>query len=463
MTTASVLTSDFVRPPPRVPGELLLGNLRDFRRDRPAMQLRVAREHPHLASMRLGIFDVLLASSPAVAHEVLQAQADGFVKSLGLSLFMRPVLGNGLLTSEHETHTRQRRLIAPALTPKRIAAYAATMAERAARTVAGWRDGQAIDAADEMMRLTLEIVGKTLLDAEIREDATEVGEALTEVMRNTVETIGSVIPFPPAVPTPKNLATRRAKRHLDALIYRLIAERRRDPGDRADLLSLLLAARDEDGSRMDDEQVRDEAMTLFLAGHETTAAALAWAIHLLALNPEARARAEEETAPFAKRGTPLTLEDLRALPYTLAVLKETMRLYPPAYILGRRAQRDVRIPGAVPDEHHVVRKGTTVLVNVLGIHHRPDLFPDPERFDPTRFLGDKEKELPRCAYMPFGAGPRICVGNHFALMEGHLLLATIVGAVRLDHLPGKETVGTEPLVTLRPRGGVHVRVKRRED
>jgi cytochrome P450 len=463
-TAAAEIRPNAVRRPlPRVKGAPLTGSLRDFRTDRIGMQLRVARAYPHLAQVRLGAFRILLASSPSIAHEVLQSQTDAFVKSLGLSLFLRPMLGDGLLTSEHDFHARQRRLIAPSLTPKRIAAYADTMAARAASMVASWRDGEELDAAEAMMRLTLSIVGKTLFDAEVEGDATAVGEAITRVMENTMATLGSVLPIPPMVPTPRNLESRRARLALDAIIYRLIEERRREASsvDRGDLLSLLLAARDEDGSRMSDVQVRDEAMTLFLAGHETTAAALAWCIHLLAKNPEARARAEEETAPFTRRGDPLALSDLRALPYTLAVLKEAMRLYPPAYLVGRRATRDVTLPGPAPGEEHHIPKGTTILVNIFGIHRRPDLYPDPDRFDPSRFLGDKEKELPRCAYLPFGAGPRVCVGNHFALMEGHLLLATILAGARLDHLPGHTEVAPDPLVTLRPRGGVRVRVTRR--
>jgi cytochrome P450 len=459
------VSGDVIRPidarrPARIPGSAL-SHLREFRGDRTAMQIRVARSHPHIAAMRVGLFDSMLINAPAVVHEVLQTQADSFFKSLGLSIFLRPLLGDGLLTSERDFHTRQRRLIAPALSHKRIASYADTMAERAARMVAGWRDGDTFDGLEAMMRLTLEIVGKTLFDAEVSSDARVVGDALTEVMENTVANLGSIVPMPPMIPTRKNLASRRAQQKLDAIIYGLIAERRRrtDGPERGDLLSLLLAAQDEDGSRMSDKQVRDEAMTLFLAGHETTANALGWALYLLARHPDVRARAEAEAAPLVRRGKPLTMDDLKALPFNLAVLKETMRLYPPAYIIGRRALKDVVVPGERPGESVVIGKNKVVFINVLGIHRRPDLYPDPDRFDPTRFLGDREKELPRCAYLPFGAGPRVCIGNHFALMEGHLLLASIVGAARLDLLPGP-VVRMDPLVTLRPRGGLQMRVTR---
>jgi cytochrome P450 len=445
--------------PGRIPGSPLF-HLREFSANRTAMLLHVARSHPHLGAMRVGLFDAVVVNAPSVAQEVLQTQAESFHKSLGLSLFLRPLLGDGLLTSEDSFHTRQRRLIAPALTHKRIAAYAATMAERAARTVAAWREGETFDAGEEMMRLTLEIVGKTLFDAEVGAEAGAVGEALTEVMENTLATLGTLLPMPPFVPTRRNRASGRARARLDAIIYGLIAERRRSGSEGSDLLSLLLAARDEDGSAMSDKQVRDEAMTLFLAGHETTANALVWALYLLARHPEARARAEAEAAPLVRRGTPVTIEDLKSLPYTLAVLKETMRLYPPAYIIGRRAMKDVIVPAEAgrPGETIRIGKNKVVFVNVLGIHRRPDLFPDPDRFDPTRFLGDREKELPRCGYLPFGAGPRVCIGNHFALMEGHLLLATIVGGARLDLLPGEGEIGMAPLVTLRPRGAVRMQV-----
>jgi cytochrome P450 len=450
-----------VRRPPRIRGNPVLGHLMAFRTDRTGMQLRTARSHPDVALMRVGVFDVLLVSSPHLAHDILQTQDDAFSKSLGLSLFLRPILGDGLLTSERELHARQRRLIAPAFSLKRIASYADTMSDRAARAVASWQDGERFDAAEAMMKLTLEIVGKTLFDAEVGSDAEAVGEAVTRVMSNMIASLSSVLPIPPVVPTRRNRDSRRATAQLDAIIYRLIAERRRAPADRGDVLSMILAAQDEDGTVMSDEQIRDESMTLFLAGHETTANALAWALYLLARHPDVRARAEAELDALGERGAPLRHDDLKRLPFTLAILKETMRLYPPAFVIGRRSRRDVVLSGGAGGQRFEVKKHTNLLVNVIGIHRRDDAFPDPERFDPTRFLGDREKELPRCAYMPFGAGSRVCIGNHFALMEGHLLLATILRGARLDLPAGTPEIGMEPLVTLRPRGGVPVRVSKR--
>jgi cytochrome P450 len=425
------------------------------------VQLRTARSHPGAARLRLGVFDVVMVSSPAMAHDILATQAEAFTKSLGLSVFLRPLLGDGLLTSERANHTRQRRLIAPAFTLKRIAAYATTMGERAKQMLDALSDGERLDASELTMRLTLEIVGKTLFDAEVGSDAGEVGDAITEVMQNTIKTLSSILPVPPNVPTPRNLRSRRARAKLDAIIYRLIAARRASPGDRGDVLSILLAARDEDGTSMTDEQVRDEAMTLFLAGHETTANALAWAIYLLAKHPAVRARAEQECAHLVGRKEPVGYDDLKALPYTMAILKETMRLYPPVYVMGRRAARDVVVHGEGDGGDILIEKNTNVLINVLGIHRRPELYPDPDRFDPERFLGDREKQLPKCGYMPFGDGPRVCIGNHFALMEGHIILATLLASRRLDLVQPLERIGTEPLITLRPRGGVPVKVTRR--
>jgi cytochrome P450 len=306
--------------------------------------------------------------------------------------------------------------------------------------------------SEAIMKLTLEIVGKTLFDTEVGSSADEVGNAVTVAMECVMSQLSSLLPMPPFIPTPTNRKNRKAVAQLDAILYRIIRERRAQGGDRGDLLSMLLAAQDEDGATMSDQQIRDESMTLFLAGHETTANALSWAIYLLAKNPPARARVEQELDAL---GHVPSYDDLKQLPWTLAILKETLRLYPPAYILARRVIEDVVI-GC-----HEIKKHTIVLVNVLGIHRRADVFANPESFDPERFMGDAEKQLPRCAYMPFGAGPRICIGNHFALMEGHVLLASILKRVRFD-MVSDSPVDLEPLVTLRPRGGVTVRVTIRD-
>jgi len=436
---------------PRLAGHPLFGHLGAFKNDRAGMLLRYGKEHPDIIGLRMGLVRSVLLGSPALVNEMLTTNVNAFVKSPGLSIFLRPLLGNGLLTSERDFHTRQRKLLAPAFAAKRIAGYARTFAERTDRVATTLPNDTTLDVADLMMRLTFEIVGKTLFDAEVVSDASDVGAALTTAMEVSMGQLSSLIPLPPAVPTPKNLAYRRAVARLDDIVYRIIRERRKHSDDRGDVLSMLLDAKDEDGGSMSDEQIRDEAMTLFLAGHETTANALAWTFLLLAKNPDVRTRLEAEVD--ALDASP-AYEDLKKLPYTLAVFKEAMRLYPPAYLLGRRVVKDVELGG------YRLKKNTIVFVNILGIHRRADLWPDPERFDPERFVRDKEKQLPRCAYMPFGGGPRICIGNHFALMEGHLVLAALARQVRFERV-NNDPVEPEPLVTLRPKGGLRMHVVRR--
>jgi cytochrome P450 len=435
-----------------VKGHPFFGLLRDFRDDRAGTLMRLGKEHD-AARVPMGIMRNLVSiGTPALANEILSAKASSFKKAPGLTIMLRPVLGYGLLTSETEFHTKQRKLLAPAFAHKRISSYATTMAARANTFAQSLRDGESLDLADAMMRLTFEIVGKTLFDTEVTSDASEVAVAITTVMECMFRQLESVVPIPPFIPTPSNIRYQRAVRRLDRIVYRIIRERRALNEDRGDVLSMLLAARDEDGAPMSDKQVRDEAMTLMLAGHETTANALSWTFHLLSRHPKERETMEKELDALGRNPT---YEDLAKLPYTLAVFKESMRLYPPAYMVARRAIEDVMLG------EHQIKKGAICFISVIGIHHRPDVFADPERFDPTRFLGDQEKQLPRCSYLPFGAGPRICIGNHFALMEGHVLLATIARQARFDAATPKAKVDLEPLVTLRPKGGLPMRVAMR--
>ncbi len=351
------------------------------------------------------------------------------------------LVGNGLLTSLNDFHRRQRRLVAPAFQHRRIGAYADVMADYAERTQAEWRDGQAIDVAQEMMRLTLWVVGKTLFDADVRGEAGELGQALSTALRFANDRFTAVAAPPLSWPTPRNRQARLALARLDATIYRLIAEWRATGEDRGDLLSMLLQAQDEDdGSFMTDAQVRDEAMTLFLAGHETTANALAWSWYLLAQHPEASA-SRFWRAP--------TLADLKHLPYTEMVVKESMRLYPPAPMISRQAARPIDLGG------YRLPSGALVLISPYTMHRLPNYFPDPQRFDPDRWTPEFERALPRHAYMPFGGGPRICIGNQFALMEGQIILAALAQRVRFELSPGPQ-IAPEAVITLRPKGGVRM-------
>jgi cytochrome P450 len=450
MTTAYASPALLPRRP-KVPGLPLLGHLLQFRRDRFGLAVSIGKEERDLVSMRMGFFSILMASSGKMAHEILVEKADAFVKSRGLSVFARPLLGDGLLTSEHDVHKRQRRMMAPVFAHKRIASYGDVMVEKTLASAARLEDGREIDLADEMMRLTLEIVGKALFDAELAGDASAVGEALTFSMRQMMDGMVRLVPTPPVVPTPGNLRLRHAVKRLDEIVYGMIRERRASGVDHGDMLGMLLATRDaDDGTGLTDREVRDQAMTILLAGHETTANALAWTFYLLGQNPEIRQKVEHEVDTVLE-GRAATMADLPKLPYALQVVKEAMRLYPPAYMIGRRATRELTIgESRVP-------KNQVVIVNVIGIHRRPEAFPDPERFDPDRFTPEREKALPPHAYIPFGAGPRICIGNHFALMEGQLVLATLAQKLRFELL-SKAPVETDPLVTLRPKGGLPVRV-----
>lgn len=418
--------------------------------------LAVPRRHGPIARLSLwgGLVRAQLLTDPALAHAVLVTHNDAFMKGLALSYFMKPMLGNGLLSSEGGFHHRQRRMLAPAFMPRRLAGYATTIAARTEAVQATLREGATVDVNALMMRLTLEIVGITLFGAEVGAAAEEVHAALSDAMEQMGRTVRAVIPIPPTWPTPGNRRGRQAVERLDRVIYGLIEARRRAETPGNDFLSMLLAARDEAGGGMGDQQVRDEAMTIFLAGHETTANALSWTFDLLARHPEVRARLEGELDAHLGGRTP-TLADLPQLPYALMVFKEAMRLYPPAYVIARRALRAVEVGG------HPIDRGTIVFVNIFGMHHDPQFFPDPERFDPERFSPEGERAQTRGAFLPFGAGARICIGNHFALMEGHLALATLAQRVRFTRSTAATAVEIEPLVTLRPRGGMPMTVHRR--
>ncbi len=436
---------------PALPRRPLVGNALEFRKDRLALQARLADLGP-IARFHMGPLAVHAIADAALAQEVLVDQADAFMKSRGLAVFAKPLLGEGLLTSEGLDHRRARKLLAPAFAARRIAGYATVMAAEAARTAAAWDHGATLDLAEAMMAMTLAIAGRTLFDADVRGDARAVGAALTDAMQAMLDGLTSPLQVPYAWPLPRHQRMRRAVAELDRIVYRIIGDRRAGGGDRGDVLSMLLVAKDDDGSGLSDRQIRDEVMTLLLAGHETTANLLTWTFYGLGAHPDVRARLEAEVDALG--GQPPTADDLPRLPYTLAVLEETMRLWPPAYTVGRTALRDVTIGG------HVLARGAAVMINIHAMHRRPDYFPDPLRFDPDRMTPEAKKGRPRGAYLPFGAGPRVCIGNHFALMEAQLCVAAIVQQARPVLRDGRAPV-PEPMITLRPQGGLPVRIHRR--
>jgi cytochrome P450 len=436
---------------PSLPGLPLVGNLLAFRRDRLALQDEAARIGP-IARVRLAHIPLYMITDADLAHAVLVDQAARFKKSVGLRRFLRPLLGDGLLTSDGETHRRHRKLLAPAFAPKRLAAYGEIMVDETRRQLGRWQPGQRIDLAQEMMEMTLAIAGRTMFSTDVRRDAPAVAEGLDLGMRAQQANLRSPIQLGYEWPLPRHRQMRRAVKILDEVVYRLIAEGRARATDRGDVLSILLLARDEeDGSGLTDQQVRDEVMTLLLAGHETTANALTWTWYELARNPGALDRLVAELEPFGKRT--LATDDLAALPWNLAVIEEAMRLHPPAYMTGRETVEDITLGG------HRLPKGSIVIVSIRGIHRKAAYYPEPERFRPERMLPDAKKARPRHHYLPFGAGPRVCIGSHFALLEAQLALATMVQHARLRLLASH--VDPEPMVTLRPRGGMPALVELR--
>lgn len=435
-------------PRSRFPGQTLLA----FRRDPILFLRRLAREHGDVASFRLGQESLMLVNHPDLIRDVLVTQARGFHKGRGLERAKR-LLGEGLLTSEDDFHLRQRRLIQPAFHRQHIAAYAQTMAQCAARTRDEWGAGETRDVAEEMMRLTLAIVGRTLFNADVEAEAPEVGAAMAEVLA-----LFDLFMLPFAelferLPLPQVRRFAQARARLDAVIYRLIAEHRARGEDQGDLLSMLLSAQDEDRTAMTDAQVRDEAITIFLAGHETTANMLAWTWYLLSQNPEAEAtfHAEIDALPTGEPG----LDDLPQLTYTRRVLSESLRLYPPGWIVGRRAVADTSVGG------YAVPRRTVVILAPTVTHVDPRWFPDPERFDPDRWTPEAEAVRPKFAFFPFSGGPRVCIGEQFAWTEGLLLLATLGRRWKMRLAPGQR-IGWQPIITLRPKYGMRMTLELRE-
>ncbi|HZG50991.1 MAG TPA: cytochrome P450, partial [Pyrinomonadaceae bacterium] len=383
-------------------------------------------------------------------------RADYFHKGRALQRAKR-LLGEGLLTSEGEYHRRQRRLAQPAFHRKRIDSYGALMVEYAARDSDRWQDGETRDIAHEMMRLTLAIVGKTLFDADVESEADEIGGALTQILELFQMLLLPYSEYLERLPLPANRRFTRARAALDAVIYRIIEERRASGTDRGDLLSMLLVAQDEEDSAsggMSDEQLRDEVMTIFLAGHETTANALAWTWYLLAQNPEAEARLHAELDAVLEGGRLPTVEDLPRLRYTEMVLAESMRLYPPAWVIGRLAIKDYAVGGAVAE------KGALVLLSQYVMHRDARFFPDPLRFDPERWTPEAKESRPQYSYFPFGGGARRCIGEGFAWMEGTLLVAAIARRWRMRLVSGHAVV-PHPRITLRPKHGIRMTLEDR--
>jgi cytochrome P450 len=415
----------------------------------------MARDFGDIAHYTLGPLHVYQLNHPDLIRQILVEQPEKFHKPKLIKRAFRPVAGLGLLTSDGALWKQQRKLIQPAFHHRQLASYASVMAALAESMVASYRDGEVRDIGADMTGLTLGIVVKTLFGADLPREAGEIGRSMVAVLDATNERLNSVLRVPSWVPTPRNLRERRALAELDATIQLLIRTRRSSRESRDDLLSILLAAVDEEsGAGMSDRQLRDEMTTLFLAGHETTATALTWTWYLLSRHPEVEERLTDELDRVLAGHAP-SVTDLPNLPCTEMVIREAMRLYPPAPGFAREPIEDVTIAG------YDVPKGSLVTVNTYVLHHDGRFFADPERFDPERFAPGWEERIPRYAYLPFGGGPRVCIGNSFAMMEARLILATAAQDYRL-RLDRDEPIRPVQLVTLRPSGPVRLRVERRE-
>lgn len=385
-----------------------------------------------------------VTTSPQVAHEMLVTRHAEFHKGELIRSAVAPFARNGLLTSEGDFWKRQRKLAQPAFHHQRIAAYGAVVTQETEKIVADWRAGERRDIAREMMALTLRVVNKTLFNVEIRDQVDHIGALTTTILEAANDRINLYNPIFERIFKRQKRREEAAIDELHAIIEGIIDEHRRQGTDHGDLLSMLLLARDEEGKPMEAKQLRDEVVTLFIAGHETTANTLTWAFYLLAENPAVSEKLLAEIATL--NGKTPTVRDLPQMPYSEQVIKETMRLYPAAGGVLRQPLHDIELGG------YAIPKGSNVAVSTFAMHRDPALFPNPLRFDPERFSAEHEDEIPRYAYLPFGGGPRICIGNSFAMMEARLALITILQQWKVKLAPGQK-VRAEQLFTTRPKGG----------
>ena len=449
--------------PPGPKGIPLIGNiyrLFEFMHDPVGFFFKVAEKYgdDDIVYFKVGPRRVYLLNNPEYIQDVLTNHYGNFVKGAAWERG-KGILGEGLLTSEGNFHKRQRRLAQPAFHQHRIASYGALMIDCAEKTQDKWQDGSILDLYQEMYRLTLSIVAKTLFGAEIESETKDISNALSVVREEWLRTIYLTnLPLHKLImklPLSTFRRFNKARNRLDATIYRIIKDRRASGKDYGDLLSMLLLSQDEDcnGDGMTDLQVRDEVMTIFLAGHETTASSLIWVFYLISQNPEVEARLWQELDKVLDGRIPM-VEDLPHLQYTRMVFAETLRIYPPVWLTTRRPLKDWKVGS------YTVPADSVIVICPYLIHRNPRFYPNPLCFDPQRWTAESEANRPRFAYLPFGGGPRRCLGEHFALMESALVIATIAQRWRVKHVPG-HPVEPELYVTLRPKYGMKMKLERR--
>jgi cytochrome P450 len=425
----------------------LLGNVLDMQKNPLQFLLNNSKKHGDVVHFSLPGLPIYMFNHPEHIEEILRHQNQNFIKDK-ITRDGSLLVGNGLLTSEGQFWKKQRRLAQPAFHHERINAYAEVMVRYTEEATNTWKAVETRDLHHDMTALTLRIVSRTLFGLETSADAKRIGQAL-DTATQRFEGIGAFIP--PDWPTPGNYRLKKAIQALDDIVYGIIRERRKN-GDTGDLLSMLIAAT-EDGSGMDDKQLRDEAITLLLAGHETTALSLSYVWRLLAQHPEAQEKLFQEVSTVLA-GKAATAADMPRLPYTEWVVREAMRLYPPAWAIGREVVTPCTVGG------YPLKRGLQVWIAQWVVHRDERYFPEPEKFSPERWDNNLAKTLPKYAYLPFGGGPRVCIGNAFSMMEMVLVVATIARKFRFSLVDDKP-LSLIPSITLRPRGGVHLNIAQR--
>lgn len=444
------------KPVPSPKGQFLLGHMTQFKEDILAFNRRMVKEYPEIVHVKLGPLPIYHVYDPDLIREVLVKQAANFPKAdIGLHI-MSKGLGNGLVTSEGDFHKKQRKLMQPAFHHKRVQAYGEIMVDYTQRHLANWRDGQTRDINNEMMRLTMFIVAKALFDSDMGEvgGVTVAAHAIASNQEWMEKEFWLGFKMPAWIPTRGNRTIKQNNQDLAAVLQPIIDERRVDGRieDKGDLLSMLLIAAEEEDMQLSDQQLMDEVVTLFSAGHETTSNALTWALYLLSQHPEAAEKLKQELDTILNGRLP-TMADLPNLTYTEMVLKEAMRLLPPVWsLIFRQAQEDANIGG------YPIPKGGSVVISPYATHRLEKYFPNPEQFDPERFHPNHEADIPRYAYLPFGAGPHVCIGAQFAMMEAKLILSILCQRFHFELHPDQE-VEPEPLVTMGPKHGMRMTLK----
>ncbi|KGP72163.1 cytochrome P450 [Pontibacillus yanchengensis] len=436
-------------------GKLIRGHLPAFKQDPLAFLDKIRKEHDDMAKIRFAhqtIYHILDAN---LIKEILITQASSFQKARAFKQ-IKPFVGEGLLTSEGDFHKQQRRIMQPPFTQHHIQSYAPTMSVLAKSLVGNWEDGETRDIHVDMMNTALAIICKTMFSMDVYETHDTVGESIDTAMFVATKRIRSTIKIPSVIPTKENLQFENAVKTLDDVIGKIIQHRKQHPEiEHDDLLSILMNTRDSEGNPvLSSQQLRDELMTIFLAGHETTANAMVWTIYLIAQHPEVEERVTKEVDDEIG-GEPVSLEHIERLSYLKAVIQEAIRLYPPAWMFGREAKEKVTLFNGV-----ALKKGDIVHISPYLLHRSERYYKDATSFNPDRFLNDSLKNLPRFAYLPFGGGARVCIGNHFAMQEALIVLATMYQKVTLQLKPD-HPVEPEPLITLRPKHGLKVMVKER--